>query len=220
MTKYNARETIETILSTAAQLFIQNGIGQTSMMDIADKAGISKGAIYHHFKSKEQIVQAVTDRHIQLAENTIQEWLSDIGTLSGKQKLRQLLEKSLTIQETAGLERFITGRIKSPEYIVMYMRNCMDVEAKLIAGIIRDGVSDSSIVTKYPDECAEVFLILFNIWCDPIIFPCDSIKLMKRLKFFQHLMNTIGLDIFDDELLHKAHRMLYDMYLKGEENEQ
>jgi len=220
MTKYNARETIEAILSTAAQLFIQNGIGQTSMMDIAERAGISKGAIYHHFKSKEQIVQAVTDRHIQLAENTIQAWLSDIGALSGKQKLRQLLVKSLTNQEIEGSEKFLPGKIKSPEYIVMYMRNCMDVEAKLIADIIRDGVSDGSIVTEYPDECAEVFLILFNIWCDPIIFPCDSIKLLKRLKFFQHLMNSIGLDIFDDQLLHKAHSMLYDLYLKGEEHEQ
>lgn len=220
MKKYNAQDTIEATLSAAAQLFIKNGIGQTSMMDIAERAGISKGAIYHHFKSKEQIIQAVTDRHIHSAENTIKDWLSDVGPVSGKQKLRLLLEKSISIQATDGLASYKTGRIKSREYIVMFMRNCIDVEAKLIADLIRDGVSDGSIATDYPDECAEVFIILFNIWCDPVILSCDSIKLQKRLEFFQHLMNTMGLDIFDDQLLDKTHKMLHDLYLKGEEHVQ
>ena len=41
----------EKILNTATQLFIQKGSEKTSMQDIAQTAGISKGAIYHHFKS-------------------------------------------------------------------------------------------------------------------------------------------------------------------------
>ena len=43
----------EKILNTATQLFIQKGSEKTSMQDIAQTAGISKGAIYHHFKSKD-----------------------------------------------------------------------------------------------------------------------------------------------------------------------
>ena len=49
----------EKILNTATQLFIQKGSEKTSMQDIAQTAGISKGAIYHHFKSKDEIVLAV-----------------------------------------------------------------------------------------------------------------------------------------------------------------
>ena len=49
--EYNAKATIEAILSVSAKLFLQKGFDKTSMMDIATAAGISKGAIYHHFKS-------------------------------------------------------------------------------------------------------------------------------------------------------------------------
>ena len=42
----------EKILNTATQLFIQKGSEKTSMQDIAQTAGISKGAIYHHSSQK------------------------------------------------------------------------------------------------------------------------------------------------------------------------
>ena len=50
---------IEKILSTATQLFIHNGYEKTSVQNIAQTASISKGAIYHHFQSKDDIFFAV-----------------------------------------------------------------------------------------------------------------------------------------------------------------
>ena len=50
---------IEKILSTASQLFIHNGYEKTSVQNIAQTASISKGAIYHHFQSKDEIFFAV-----------------------------------------------------------------------------------------------------------------------------------------------------------------
>ena len=41
---------IDKILVTASHLFVQKGYEKTSMQDIAQTAGISKGAIYHHFQ--------------------------------------------------------------------------------------------------------------------------------------------------------------------------
>ena len=56
-------ETINLILDTAYRLFMQKGYEHTSIQDIIDQlGGLSKGAIYHHFKSKEEILIAVTDR--------------------------------------------------------------------------------------------------------------------------------------------------------------
>ena len=56
------QETIEKILDVSQQLFISQGYEHTSIQDIIDHlGGLTKGAIYHHFKSKEDILRAVMD---------------------------------------------------------------------------------------------------------------------------------------------------------------
>ena len=56
-------ETINLILDVAFRRFMEKGYEHTSIQDIIDHlGGLSKGAIYHHIKSKEHILVAVTDR--------------------------------------------------------------------------------------------------------------------------------------------------------------
>ncbi|HAG42615.1 MAG TPA: TetR/AcrR family transcriptional regulator, partial [Clostridium sp.] len=55
-------ETREQILDISSRLFIEKGYEKTSIQDIINKLQMSKGAIYHHFKSKEEILQGVLDR--------------------------------------------------------------------------------------------------------------------------------------------------------------
>lgn len=56
-------ETVNLILDVAFRLFIEKVYEHTSIQDIIEQLGrLSKGAIYHHFKSKEDIMVAVTDR--------------------------------------------------------------------------------------------------------------------------------------------------------------
>jgi AcrR family transcriptional regulator len=53
--------TIGAILAAARKLFASHGFDATSMDDIADQAGVAKGAIYHHFASKQEIFTRVLD---------------------------------------------------------------------------------------------------------------------------------------------------------------
>ena len=53
--------TIGAILSSARKLFASRGFESTSMDDIAAEAGVAKGAIYHHFASKQEIFAQVLD---------------------------------------------------------------------------------------------------------------------------------------------------------------
>ena len=50
-------ETVEKILAVSAKLFMEKGYEHTTLQDIIDNlGGLTKGAIYHHFKSKEDIL--------------------------------------------------------------------------------------------------------------------------------------------------------------------
>ena len=67
--------TINRILDTSWELFMEKGYEATTIQDIVNALGdLSKGAIYHHFKSKEEILDAVTDRFYK------EQGLSDVMT--------------------------------------------------------------------------------------------------------------------------------------------
>ncbi|TWP54117.1 TetR/AcrR family transcriptional regulator [Lentzea tibetensis] len=47
------------LLALAAEMFAERGFGQTTVRDIADAAGILSGSLYHHFDSKESMVDEI-----------------------------------------------------------------------------------------------------------------------------------------------------------------
>jgi AcrR family transcriptional regulator len=53
------------ILDSALKLFSHRGYGATSVNDIAEDAGLSKGNVYHHFPDKEAMFRALLDRYFQ-----------------------------------------------------------------------------------------------------------------------------------------------------------
>lgn len=56
-------ETKREILRAAEQLFCQKGYEAASMQEIVRAAGVSKGGIYHHFASKEEIMTLLSHQH-------------------------------------------------------------------------------------------------------------------------------------------------------------
>ncbi len=54
----------EELMDAALALFVAKGIAATSMDDIVSAAGVSKGGFYHHFASKDALLQALQDRYI------------------------------------------------------------------------------------------------------------------------------------------------------------
>lgn len=61
-TKEEAQETRSRILDAAEQIFQRQGVSRTSLADIADEAGVTRGAIYWHFKNKADLYDAMIKR--------------------------------------------------------------------------------------------------------------------------------------------------------------
>ena len=60
--KRNEKPMKERILEEALQLFSQNGYTGTSMNDIAAKLGVTKAALYKHYKSKQEILDSIVEK--------------------------------------------------------------------------------------------------------------------------------------------------------------
>ena len=80
-------ETVNQILNVAYRLFMEKGYEHTSIQDILNNlGGLSKGAIYHHFKSKEEILETVTNRMTE-ESNKILAKIRDRKDLTGKENI-------------------------------------------------------------------------------------------------------------------------------------
>ena len=59
------KNTKEKILEEALKLFAQSGYMGTSMNDIASKLGVTKAALYKHYKSKQEILDSIIEKGSQ-----------------------------------------------------------------------------------------------------------------------------------------------------------
>lgn len=62
------------IVEAADVMFYQRGFEHTSFADIAANVGISRGNFYHHFKSKDQILEAVIERRLDSTRRLLKQW--------------------------------------------------------------------------------------------------------------------------------------------------
>src|SRR5690606_33605958 len=60
-----AEDTRSRLLATALKLFSEHGVGGTSLQMIADELGVTKAAVYYHFKTKDEITEAVAAPALQ-----------------------------------------------------------------------------------------------------------------------------------------------------------
>ena len=80
---------------------------------------------------------------------------------------------------------------------------------------MKEGIADGSLATEFPEECAEVFLLLMNVWCDPAVFSGNAEKLEQRMRFLQHMMKAVGIDILSDELMEKSLHLIQKIYAEN-----
>ena len=79
-TKAEAEQTRHKLLDAAEQLFLQRGVSRTSLNDIAQAAGTTRGAIYWHFKDKADLFNAMMQRVTLPMEEALQHLLRRINS--------------------------------------------------------------------------------------------------------------------------------------------
>jgi AcrR family transcriptional regulator len=184
------------------------------MMDIANTLGISKGGIYYHFDSKEEIIDAVRKHKANSVKENSNKWMNTIDAPSEREKLTAILEKNLEDQEAQAFNKVFNSQIKSPDFILSIMKDSINSSAPVFADMMKKGVKEGSITTNYPEELSEIFFLLINVWCDPAIFQADEEKLYKRLKYVQEVMRLLGADIVSDTVIGDTAIMLKKLYFE------
>lgn len=191
------------ILESAEKLFLEKGYENTTIQDIVDDLGdLSKGAIYHHFKSKEDIIEAVTTS--KYASIDFDEYLKDEPT--GLAKLQKLVLFCLTDTAQQELLAAAPTLMMNPKMLSMELKSIQTEIAPMVMPFIEEGIRDGSITTKYPKQAAEVFLILSNIWINPLVFSVEEEEFVNKILFYKELFEGIGMPVVTDEVVQNMKR--------------
>ena len=196
-------ETVRKILDAAAHLFLEKGYDGTSLQDIIDETKLSKGAIYHHFGSKEDIFEAVCDR---MGEENVQllSKIRDDASLNGEDKLRELFRAAVSNGNQRSLVRIAPNLLENPRFLAAQIQEIYEMVApQYVKPVIEQGIADGSIQTEAPGELAEAMIILSNIWLNPLIYPADEETMGRRCLVFARLLQGAGIDLEDEEIINQ-----------------
>jgi AcrR family transcriptional regulator len=110
------------LLDCAQRLFMQKGYERTTINDVIAETGLSKGAFYHHFRAKEDLLEAITRRFGEQAIAQVAIVQGD-GSLNALQRLNQLLavSREWKIEHLPELRSTFTTLLR-PENEVLYHR--------------------------------------------------------------------------------------------------
>lgn len=198
----NPEITINRILDTSMDLFLKKGYDNTTIQDIVDELGdLSKGAIYHHFKSKEEIMESVIPR-IYRGSDEYYSQLEEITYKNGLDKLKKTLIISLKNPATEKLIKAAPNLMKNSRILTQQLCDVIGtIVPNIIEPIIREGMNDGSIKTNNPKEIAESFLILMNVWLNPSIFFVSKEDFRKKFEFLKEVLIGLGMPVLDYEIL-------------------
>lgn len=201
-------ETVNLILDVAFRQFMEKGYEHTSIQDIIDHlGGLSKGAIYHHFKSKEDILVAVTERMTQ-ESNRMLARIRDCTGLSGRDKLKMIFKESISRPVQNDIFTVAPDFHNNPKLLFSLLHDTIEEAApNYIEPIIEQGIADGSIKTDYPKQLAELILLAANVWMNPMIFGSTEEESCKKFLIFDQMLKGFGLDIVDGEMLERLQEL-------------
>ena len=191
--------TQERIIKAATELFTSQGYDKTSMQDIIDAtAGLSKGAVYHHFRSKEDLFDAVANRLMKTMSEATDKTQTQTEQDTALEQLQSLFspERARKRLEAADLMFSKFNPKANPKMIGMEFIALVD-ERDDFVDLFNQGNQDGSLHVDHVEQTAEIFRLLTNMWLLPFFRRGTQTELRTRAACFFTIMQSLGIPLQD-----------------------
>ena len=186
-------KTRDQILNAAETLFMSKGYDKTSINDIQNIVGIARGTLYHHFNSKEEIMDVIIKRKTKILIDRAKKVVDD-DDLTAIEKLKETI-KVLNMQTDSGK---IMDHLHKPQNALMHekINTLMLSEViPLLSSIVEEGIEKGSFHSAYPYESTEMLVFYAKYAFDDATKENQAEKHPRRVRAFVH--NTallLGID--------------------------
>ena len=200
MPKYDPTEKTKTeILLTAIRLFTAKGWENVNVEDVVKEVGVTRGAFYHYFKSREDLIKAVTDK--MFFDNNPFVIASKETGLNALEKLQLALK--LDFAKNVENDKMFDEIFKALDNPVLFkseLLSQLNTIAPYVEKLLLEGNEDGSLSVKYPKQAAEVLALLPSQWFNYDVFQIPYQEFADRVSFLALFMEKLGVPVLNDEL--------------------
>lgn len=178
-----AEERKNEILDAADELFGKKGFDGTSTNDILEKVGIARGTLYHHFKSKEEIMDALIGRYSDRLLGAAKEVAADKTIPLVDRIIRVVMSMKLN----SGSSEEIMEHIHRPQNALMHQKIqkiIINGLTPILSEIICEGIEQGVFSTPYPYECMEMVVTYANTIFDDDLVQMTDVERATRIQAF------------------------------------
>ncbi|GAB3834402.1 TetR family transcriptional regulator [Dactylosporangium cerinum] len=138
---YDPENTRRSLVASALDLFEKRGFDRTSVQEIADQAQLTKGAFYHHFESKDDLLRHIQEEYLEAQLTAIQQ--IEAGSDDPKVRVAELIRFSLTsvAEYRAHVTIFYQERRYLTGELFAEVTRKRDLVEAAFAGMVQDGVT-------------------------------------------------------------------------------
>ncbi|MDG0872909.1 TetR/AcrR family transcriptional regulator [Paenibacillus thiaminolyticus] len=172
------------ILDAADELFGQKGFDGTSTNDILERVGIARGTLYHHFKSKEDIMDALIERYSVRLLGAAQESAADKSIPVVERIIRVVMALNISGGSSS---KEIMEHIHKPQNALMHQkiqRVIINGVTPILTEIIREGIEQGLFSTPFPYECMEMVVTYANTVFDDDMVQMTNEERASRIQAF------------------------------------
>lgn len=176
------------ILEAAQRLFQSKGFEETSMQDVMQDLGIAKGTIYHYFKSKDVLLEAVVEAIVD--EDIQQKWeLIKQTPGTALQRFQVLLARGSLADQNKDILHHL-HKVGNTGMHIRLLAATLTKEAEIYAELIQQGCEEGIFQTDAPLECAEFILSAVQLLTDVGVYPWTQEQLLRRVIAFPALIEA------------------------------
>ncbi|MCL2192998.1 MAG: TetR/AcrR family transcriptional regulator [Treponema sp.] len=191
-------ETVQKILDVSLKLFTEKGYEETTILDIVDNlGGLTRGAFYHHFKSKEDVLHTLLDNIYD--DDDPFEAIKEAQGGSGMEKIKMVFSHG-TSARYPGLTRAAISLLRQPRFLAKHLANTHDT-AKLFEPLIEEGMADGSIRPGNAKFLAELGMLLLNFWLVSPVFISNKAEFVDKAVFIKEILDGLGFPLLGDETM-------------------
>lgn len=189
----DAEERKNEILDVAERLFVTKGFDDTSTNDILNEIGIARGTLYYHFKSKEDILDAMIKRMTkQLIEKA-----ADIFEQKDIPVLQRLSIMIMALHVDGNLGQEVMEQVHKPQNALLHQKMQEGLLAgikPLMTGLIEEGIKQGICQTDHPAEVVEMTLLYSMVAFDTLAHNDEEAENKKIAAFIYNLERLLGME--------------------------
>ena len=187
----NAQERKREIVAVARELFREQGYAQTSVESIIRRLGIAKGTFYHHFGSKEELLEAIVEGELEKITAQVARVVED-PSLSALAKLERLFGGGLGDAETSAVAAHLHAPANRELHELTNVRLVQRL-SPLLARIIAQGNAEGAFAVSEPLATARVLLTAAQFVLDRGFFDWDAKETAVLQRAVQEMVErTLG----------------------------